>query len=521
MDPISDGGLSSTDWGSDSGSDSVDSIDVSPSILETENTTETTYESALPETIFTRQTGQVAAQQVDPPVDIQGPNGPLTTEHVIEIDSVPMVYTPEGAVREAYRTFGESQGLTATEAQDFANQAYALTDGQVFAPSSDPNQDGAVLSQAELQTQLQAGRLEIGVSRAQLGLLHATLAQPADTGTSILGPLGAAGLGTQFMPGPANVIPGQSGVAADVALSMLENMADGRAPFRPDLGHGGVSWFVTEGEPYTGRRPANSVTIPVDIEVPNSANVLEFNETQLLEIFEAEHRSALTVAEQQYRATNGIPANQTLSNTAMRRVQRHAANIAERAMWQRVGQAVAASDSGLGRVNLVNSKFSQSGNGVFTLVSNADAVKVRGGAGALIDVLERSGQPVDDAVREAAERLATQRNWTGRLRGVFRVGGRVLVVVGAAADGYRIYSADDKLRATAEVAGGWAGATAAGGAFATWAAPVNATGPWGWAAYGVGTLVAGGVGYFAGEAIAGEVYELVVDNDPMFFGPQD
>lgn len=68
-------------------------------------------------------------------------------------------------------------------------------------------------------------------------------------------------------------------------------------------------------------------------------------------------------------------------------------------------------------------------------------------------------------------------------------GGRTLIIVGAAADGYRIYTADNKVKESVEVAGG--------------------------------AVVVGGVGYFAGEKLAEEAYELVVDDDPIFVGPED
>jgi hypothetical protein len=34
-------------------------------------------------------------------------------------------------------------------------------------------------------------------------------------------------------------------------------------------------------------------------------------------------------------------------------------------------------------------------------------------------------------------------------------------------------------------------------------------------AHGVGTLVAGGIGYYAGEEVAETTYELVVDGEPI------
>ena len=61
-----------------------------------------------------------------------------------------------------------------------------------------------------------------------------------------------------------------------------------------------------------------------------------------------------------------------------------------------------------------------------------------------------------------------------------RYGGRILIVVGIAADVCKVYHAQDKVKAVVESAGGWAGATASAAAFAAWFAPGDAAGPWAW-----------------------------------------
>lgn len=328
-----------------------------------------------------------------------------------------------------------------------------------------------------------------------------------------------AGAGFAFPP-LANVVDGTHGTAASTAVQILETMADGRPAFRPDVSQvGGVQWFVTEGSPHVGRGTNNPVTIPVEIEAPRGT--LQFGEAELTRIFESELGPARELAEQQYRTRNNLGPDAPLNNRARNTIRFNAERMAERSMWTRVGERVAASESGVGRVTLQNSRFSRGGDGTFMLTSRPEAVRVRGGANALVDIIQRTGEPVERPILEAAEQLATRERWAGRVQGAFRVGGRVLIIAGAAADGYRIYQAEDKPREIARVAGGWAGATAAGGAFASWASPSLATGPWGWLAYGVGTLGAGAVGYFAGEAIAEEAYELVVDGDPIFVGPRD
>src|SRR5271155_3385977 len=56
-------------------------------------------------------------------------------------------------------------------------------------------------------------------------------------------------------------------------------------------------------------------------------------------------------------------------------------------------------------------------------------------------------------------------------------------------------------------------ATAAGAAFAAWWTPADVAGPWAWAGHGVGTLVAGGVGYWLGSSVTRTIYELVAEGD--------
>ncbi|MCG8486744.1 MAG: hypothetical protein MI756_04675 [Chromatiales bacterium] len=326
----------------------------------------------------------------------------------------------------------------------------------------------------------------------------------------------AAGLG---FPPLANVVEGSHGTAAKTAVQILETMTNGQPPFKPDVGFAGVQWFVTEGSPYVGRGAENSVTIPVEIEA--ARGMVQFNETELTRIFKSELEPARQVAEQQYRTRNNLAPDAPLNSKARNTIRFNADRIAERQMWTRVGEQVAHSESGVGQVTLKNSRFSRGGDGTFMLTKQSDTVRVRGGANALVDIIQRTGEPVEPALVEAAKKLATRERWAGRVQNAFRVGGRVLIVVGAVTDGYRIYQADDRVRETTKVAGGWAGASAIGGAFASWASPSLATGPWGWLGYGLGTLGAGAVGYFAGESIAEEAYELIVDGDPIYVGLGD
>ena len=316
------------------------------------------------------------------------------------------------------------------------------------------------------------------------------------------------------MPRAANVASGEGGVTPEVATEILRNLSEGKAPFKPELGRvGGVSWFVTEGNPYTGVN--NPITIPVDIANPTGKPMRTFGEADLTKIYDAKYPEARAKAESDWRLSRQLRPDEPLSNTAMRRIDHQAKGLAESMMWEDVGRQVAKSESGLGRVILKDSQFSRSGDGVFTLTSRPDAVQVKGDTKAMLDIIKSKGEPADPGLVKAAEEMATREKWVGRVQGVFRVGGRILIVVGALADGYRIYQAEDRVKETVKVAGGWAGAAAAGGAFAAWFAPADAAGPWAWVAHGVGTLVAGGIGYYAGEEVAEKTYELVVDGEPI------
>lgn len=52
----------------------------------------------------------------------------------------------------------------------------------------------------------------------------------------------------------------------------------------------------------------------------------------------------------------------------------------------------------------------------------------------LVQRLSGQGISAEPPLLEAAEALAKRAKWAGRVRGVFRYGGRILIVVGIAAD---------------------------------------------------------------------------------------
>ena len=116
---------------------------------------------------------------------------------------------------------------------------------------------------------------------------------------------------------------------------------------------------------------------------------------------------------------------------------------------------------------------------------------MKGGAGALLDIINTNGIKGEPAVVEAAEQAARNGTINGGVQGVFRVAGRVLVVAGAAADGYRIYQADDKIREGVIVGGGWAGAGTFIGAYNLATGPTNAARPVAWGVNALGIIGAG------------------------------
>jgi hypothetical protein len=339
-----------------------------------------------------------------------------------------------------------------------------------------------------------------------------------DTDTACSVPSGAA-IGS-LLPKPQNTFagePGRAGVTPEVAQAILQNVAEGKPPFKPELGEvGGVSWFTTQGNPYTSSSAAKSVTIPAEIANTSGKPVLQFGERELLEVYNRQMTEARSAAEQVLRQDKGKLNGEPLSNTNLREINRNASRIAESRMWTEVGETVRASESGVGKVTLRDSVFSRSGNGEFTLTSRAENVRLpKGAASELVDAIKTRAAPAEKGVLEAAEQMAAREKWTGRVQGTFRVGGKILIVVGLANDAYRIYTATDKLKTSVEVAGGWAGAAAAGTAFAAWYTPADVAGPWAWLGHGVGTLVAGGVGYFVGSNAAREFYELTVEGKPF------
>ncbi|MDX2305690.1 MAG: hypothetical protein NW226_22985 [Microscillaceae bacterium] len=199
-----------------------------------------------------------------------------------------------------------------------------------------------------------------------------------------------------------------------------------------------------------------------------------------------------------------------ISNTKLKIILGGLKKASEAKMWTEVGKTVRESRAGVGRVVLAEgSPYSRQAAGEFIVVGkeHISKVKVKGGQKPILDAMIEQGAKEIPEAREAFKKA----NQAAKVRAAFRVGGRVLLVIAIAADTYSFIYAKDKLKEATRIAGGWTGAALAGGAFATWFAPADAGGPWAWIAHGLGTLVAGAVGYLAGSKTTVYIYELTIE----------
>ncbi|MEU6071477.1 DUF4157 domain-containing protein [Streptomyces sp. NPDC047082] len=299
----------------------------------------------------------------------------------------------------------------------------------------------------------------------------------------------------------------------DVALSMIENMVAGKPPFRPELGVGGASWFVTEGTPYTGVGPESGVAMQIDL--MDSEGGLVYQQADLDRIYLEEAAQAQPIVEtqvrEQFRVSTGRDAASALSKALRDKISHHLDRLAQRRMWERIGREVAGSARKVGEVVLeAGGRFSATA-GRFKVIADAAKIRVRGGVAALLRAVEKSGlaRPAP-SLAASAEELARTMKLAGRVRTVFRVGGKILIVVAVAADIVEIILAEDHLEALVVSASGWAGATAGSAAFTAMWTPADVAGPWAWAAHGVGVLVSGAIGYWVGSSVTRYVYRLVV-----------
>lgn len=306
------------------------------------------------------------------------------------------------------------------------------------------------------------------------------------------------------------VSPGGTNVSPEVALDILNNLSKGEPAFKPELGKGGCSWFVSEGTPYVGIDQSKNV--PLEVEISRPADALVIDEA-MLDALNAKVRGEFAAEfEAQYRSFKKLAPDQALNAKQRAGLARFVERAAESRMWDRVGKMVRESASKVGEVVLKASKYSRAGDGKFLVVADAAAIRVKGGMPAVVNALEKAGTPVDPVVNQAAEAMAKKLKWAGRVRSVFRYGGKVLIVVAIAQDVYEVYRAQDKTKAVITSLGGWAGASVGAAAFAELWTPADTAGPWAWLAHGVGTLVSGAIGYWVGSDTVRTVYEFVIED---------
>jgi hypothetical protein len=324
--------------------------------------------------------------------------------------------------------------------------------------------------------------------------------------------------GTAMPQGAWPGVPANVSVTPEVALKILDNYVGGEMPWRPDQGTvGQAAWFVTEGNPYTGPQAGKTISLRVEVKAGMPRTTITLAATKADEpSFQQKVAEVRPTVEAQIRERFDIKDGAPLfaRATAAKAFARRLSAFAESRMWTAIGERAAASPGTVIMVSIPQGEFSEQGAGTFAVVADRDAIRISGGPTAVGDALKAQGVSAEPVVAEAAEVLATRLKWAGRVRGVFRYGGRVMIVLAVAGDLVKIYYAKDHVKAVVESVGGWAGATAAGAAFAAWWTPADVAGPWAWAGHGVGTLVAGGVGYWVGSSVTRTIYELVAEGEP-------
>lgn len=329
----------------------------------------------------------------------------------------------------------------------------------------------------------------------------------------------ATGSINAFAAKPFARVQGWAMIKPDVALKIVENLSRGEPPWRPELGEvGGVAWFTIEGNPYASTGPEKNIRAEVELTLP--ADAATITEADLLEVFESEYKKLEPTAEADYRRHNKIPPDRPLNRAQRSGLLWRLRTAAEKKMWERIGERVAQSKSKAaviefkGEPPTPGSPTFSSTPGKFAVVADSAQINLKENSPTqLLDGLEAKGIGAEPVVVEAASKLATTLKWAGRVRAAFRYGGRVLIVIGIAVDVYRVYRAKDKVKAVVTSLAGWGGAIAAAEIFAVFWTPADVAGPLAWAAHGVGTLIAGGVGYWIGSTTTRIIYELEPEDE--------
>jgi hypothetical protein len=263
----------------------------------------------------------------------------------------------------------------------------------------------------------------------------------------------------------------------DEAVSIL---SDG---FKP--GQGSLSWFASNPKSLGGPSMACKtieLSIHLDDFVPDST----VTRKQLTEFWEAAKKAI---------------GNLEVADDELRRA-------IDSKRWELVKNFLASEKGKYFRIEL------GSGKGYFAVIRHETSLfkgrimGIRGigseGVRALDDVIQRLGA-IKDTVANS--------KWGPRALAVGKGVGRALILVGIAADGYALFTAENKTKEITIIAGGWAGASAGAWGGGIGGGAVGSIFPGAGTAV-VGTIgaIGGGIGgYFAGRAITKTVYEWVFE----------
>ncbi len=173
-----------------------------------------------------------------------------------------------------------------------------------------------------------------------------------------------------------NYVEGTTKVTPEVALEIANNLVSGEKGFKPELGKGGSSWFVTEGNPYTGISADKTVTMNANIKALE--NHLVFREVDLVpmrdEIFN--NQDFIREMESKFRQENNISPEEPITGKHKKSFKKMFKRAAESRMWDKVGEIVRSSESKVGEVVLESSEFSKQGDGLFQVVAKGEFIDV-------------------------------------------------------------------------------------------------------------------------------------------------
>lgn len=330
---------------------------------------------------------------------------------------------------------------------------------------------------------------------------------------SILFPLG---IGLQLnkpdKPGSSPLVPANRLSTPEEVFKVLENSINKKPPF--DIPKGEIKWFVSEGNPYTGTPPEQSVRLQVDLST-STVEPIKYKEADLLAIYDRIKPQVRPVIEGQVREQKGVNSG-ILSKTALDTIEKRTHKQTEKLMWEEISRQVAKSHGGVAEVELTNSMFSRQGNGKFAVVRDPKQIAVQGGIPAILNSLEKVGVTPDSKLQQAANRAIARANLEGKVTAAFKYGGKVLVVVSVAQEAYAIAKAEDKLKQTIKSAAGLrcgaVAATAAGSALLA-SMPVNMAPIAGQIVAATGATIAGAIAYSACSEAAGATYDVLLELD--------